>query len=385
MSYSFDTIITRENTHCYKYDLRETVFGNANVLPMWVADMDFKIADEIIEDITTAVNHGIYGYTFHYDSVFDSFIRWQQKRHSWSIKKEDVLLFHGVVPSLNMIIQLFTNPGDEIIVQNPVYFPFFQSIEQHSRVVVWNELKKQEGTYTMNLESLKKSISNKTKMLFLCHPHNPVGRAWNKNELEELLAICKQHNILVISDEIHADIMFGKKHIPWASLSEYAAQNSITLTAPSKTFNIAGLNISAIITQNTLLNTTIKNYIKQNHLHGINLLGLTAFESAYTKGETWLEELLQYLTHNIEYIQDSLQNTPLTFTPPEATYLAWINFSALQYSDAEIRNRLIEAGIGLNDGVSFGKGGEGYMRLNFACPLSTLKEGIQRIKKSFSL
>ncbi|MCK9563012.1 MAG: aminotransferase class I/II-fold pyridoxal phosphate-dependent enzyme, partial [Bacteroidales bacterium] len=173
MSYSFDTIITRENTHCYKYDLRETVFGNANVLPMWVADMDFKIADEIIEDITTAVNHGIYGYTFHYDSVFDSFIRWQQKRHSWSIKKEDVLLFHGVVPSLNMIIQLFTNPGDEIIVQNPVYFPFFQSIEQHSRVVVWNELKKQEGTYTMNLESLKKSISNKTKMLFLCHPHNP--------------------------------------------------------------------------------------------------------------------------------------------------------------------------------------------------------------------
>ncbi|MCK9561082.1 MAG: aminotransferase class I/II-fold pyridoxal phosphate-dependent enzyme, partial [Bacteroidales bacterium] len=201
-------------------------------------------------------------------------------------------------------------------------------------------------------------------------------RAWNKNELEELLAICKQHNILVISDEIHADIMFGKKHIPWASLSEYAAQNSITLTAPSKTFNIAGLNISAIITQNTLLNTTIKNYIKQNHLHGINLLGLTAFESAYTKGETWLEELLQYLTHNIEYIQDSLQNTPLTFTPPEATYLAWINFSALQYSDAEIRNRLIEAGIGLNDGVSFGKGGEGYMRLNFACPLSTLKKVI---------
>ena len=250
MKYCFDLIIPRENTNCYKYDLRDKIFGTPNVLPMWVADMDFKIADEIIEDVTKVAQHGIFGYTFHYDSVFDSLIKWQKKRHAWNIKKEHIHFYHGVVPSLNMILQLFTNPGDGVIVQSPVYFPFFQSIETHSRQVVWDELHEENGVYSMNFDALEKKIEKNTKMLILCHPHNPVGRAWNKNELHQLHDLCKKHNILVISDEIHADIMYEKKHIPWASLSEYAAQNSITLTAPSKTFNIAGLNLSAIITQN---------------------------------------------------------------------------------------------------------------------------------------
>lgn len=380
MSYSFDTIIPRENTNCYKYDLRHKLFGTDAVIPMWVADMDFKIADEIIADVTKAVEHGVFGYTFHYDSVFQSLIDWQQKKHRWTISKDAIHFYHGVVPSINLIIQNFTKPGDGIIVQPPVYFPFFQSVELNNRTVITNQLLEKDGRYVMDFEQLESSITANTKMFILCHPHNPVGRAWTYEELLQLHDICKKHKIIVISDEIHADILFSGTHIPWASLSDYAAQECFTLTAPSKTFNIAGLNLSVIITLNKKYHAKISHIIKQHQLHGINLLGFTAFESAYTKGEQWLTELLTYLSQNIEYIHEQFTNTAIDFSPPEATYLAWLNCKKLGLSDKELRERLISAGVGLSDGVSFGVGGEGYMRLNFACPRSVLEQGIARIK-----
>jgi cysteine-S-conjugate beta-lyase len=382
MTYNFDQIINRENTNCYKYDLRKKLFGTNNLIPLWVADMDFKIADEIISDVTRAAEHGIFGYTFHYDSVFESIIEWQKAKHNWHIPQEAIHFYHGVVPSINVIIQEFTQPGDGIIVQNPVYFPFFQSIELNNRRVIWNELVESNGQYKMDFASLEASIDKNTKMLILCHPHNPVGRVWTYDELMQLHDICKKHNILVISDEIHADILLQGKHIPWASLSEYAAQESFTLTAPSKTFNIAGLNLSVIICLNKQYNSIIQSFIKRNQLHGINLLGFVAFESAYRNGHVWLDELLTYLKGNIALIQKTFENTPITFMSPQATYLAWLNCTSLGVSDAALRSTFIQAGVGLSDGTMFGKGGEGYMRLNFACPREILEEALHRITRA---
>jgi cysteine-S-conjugate beta-lyase len=383
MKYSFDTIIPRDNTNCYKYDLREKIFGNKDVIPLWVADMDFKIADDIIDDISTAVQHGIYGYTFYHDSLYQSLINWNSKRNNWIFTKKDIYFYHGVVPSINLIIQEFSNPGDKIIVQTPVYFPFFQSTENHNRIVLNNQLKIVNGKYTMDFEALEKSIDSSTKIMILCHPHNPVGRCWNRDELIQLHAICKKHNILVISDEIHSDLLLNNnKHIPWATLSSWAEQNSITLVAPSKTFNIAGLSISAIVTQNKNYQKKISDFITKNQLHGMSPLNKVAFESAYTKGELWLQELLEYLETNLNLIREFTINNPqLTLIEPEATYLAWIDCSKLTMKDSELHTFFIEkANVGLSQGIQFGKGGEGFMRLNYACPKSILIQALKNIE-----
>ncbi|MDA3881757.1 MAG: PatB family C-S lyase [Bacteroidales bacterium] len=381
MQYDFDSIIPREHTNCLKYDWRKQIFGTDNVIPFWVADMDFKVANEILEDIHNAVNHGIFGYTYQYDSAYEAFISWQKKKHDWNISKQNILFFNGVVPSINVIIQEFTEPGDEIIVQPPIYHPFFLSIESNKRTVIWNELQENEGTYYMDFENLKSQIGPRTKMLLLCNPHNPVGRAWKKEELEELHAICKEHNILVVSDEIHSDILFSGTHTPWAKISEDASQNSITLMAPSKTFNIAGLHLSVIITENTAYYKRVQNFINTIHLTMSNTLSLVGFESAYTKGDAWLQELLTYLHTNMAHIHDYLDDTRIHTNTPEATYLAWLDCSELNLSEKELHAKFVEAGVGLSNGSIFGKGGEQYMRLNFACPRKTLEQGLEKIQK----
>lgn len=382
MSYSFDTIISREQTNCYKYDLRSKVFGDSSVIPLWVADMDFKIADEIIADITHAAQHGIYGYTFFYENLYNSLIQWNARRNNWHFTASDVLFYHGIVPSLNLIIQEFTDVGDEVIVQTPVYFPFFQSVEMHKRTVLNNQLELHNAEYHMNFEALEQSITSRTKLMILCHPHNPVGRCWTHSELMQLHDICKKHNILVISDEIHADILLGgNKHIPWATLSEYARDNSITLVAPSKTFNIAGLSISAIVCQNQYFVSKIKSFIERNQLHGMSPLNMKAFESAYTKGEQWLTELLQYLEGNLTCIREFADTSNIIrLIEPQATYLAWLDCRALSMNDDELHSFFVQkAGVGLSRGIQFGKGGEGFMRLNYACPRSVLIQALEQI------
>ena len=388
MKYDFDTIIARENTNCYKYDLRKKIFNNESVIPLWVADMDFKVADEILDDIKATVDHGIFGYTYFHDSLYESLIQWNSKRNNWHFEKEDIHFYHGIVPSINLIIQMFSEPGDKIIIQTPVYFPFFQSIETHNRILVNNELQLYKGTYKIDFEAFEKSIDTKTKIMILCHPHNPVGRCWTKEELLQLHDICLRHNILVISDEIHSDILLnGNKHIPWASLNEDAAQNSITLVAPSKTFNIAGLSISAIICQNKNYNKRIAQFIQLNQLHGMSQLNKTAFESAYTKGEIWLTELISYLEGNVSIIKDFISKNPiLSLIEPEATYLAWIDCKKLQMSDTELQEFFTnKAGVGLSSGILFGKGGEGFMRLNFACPKKVLEQALNQIHSALSI
>lgn len=385
MKYNFDAIIPRENTNCYKYDLREKVFGNSSVIPLWVADMDFKVADEILADMNALISHGIFGYTYFNDSLYNSLINWNLKRNNWNIKKENIHFYHGVVPSINLIIQEFTQPNDSIIIQNPVYFPFFESIIQNNRKVIYNELLFTGSGYTMDFEKLEQQITPSTKMLLLCNPHNPVGRCWTKSELLQLHEICKKHNILVVSDEIHSDIILhNNKHIPWATLDGHASQNSITLAAPSKTFNIAGLSISAIICENEKINSQISKFIERNQLHGMSQINKAAFESAYTNGEPWLIELLQYLEQNLELIKDFITRNPiLSLVEPEATYLAWINCKKLELSDKELYNFFVEkAGVGLSSGIQFGKGGEGFMRLNFACPKSLLEKALHQIEKA---
>lgn len=382
MAYSFDTIIPREQTNCYKYDLRSKVFGDSSVIPLWVADMDFKIADEIIEDITKAAQHGVYGYTYFYEELYNSLIQWNAHRNNWHFKAADVVFYHGIVPSINLIIQEFTEIGDEIIVQTPVYFPFFQSVEMHKRTVLNNQLELHNAEYNMNFEALEQSITSRTKLMILCHPHNPVGRCWTHSELMQLHDISKKHNILVISDEIHADILLGgNKHIPWATLSDYARDNSITLVAPSKTFNIAGLSISAIVCQNTQYFAKIKSFIERNQLHGMSPLNMKAFESAYTKGEQWLSELLQYLEGNVHTIREFTQQTnKISLVEPQATYLAWLDCRAMNMDDDELQTFFVQkAGVGLSRGIQFGKGGERFMRLNYACPRSILEKALEQI------
>lgn len=385
MAYSFDTIIPREQTNCYKYDFREKVFGSHSVIPLWVADMDFKIADEIIEDITQAAQHGIYGYTFFYENLYNSLIQWNASRNDWHFKAADIVFFHGIVPSINLIIQEFTNVGDSVIVQTPVYFPFFQSVEMHQRTVLNNQLLFENGVYTIDFDSLEQSITSSTKLMILCHPHNPVGRCWTRQELMKLHDICKKHNILVISDEIHADILLGgNKHIPWASLSDYAEQNSITLEAPSKTFNIAGLSISAIVCQNSKHLAKIKKFIERNQLHGMSPLNMKAFESAYTKGAPWLNELLKYLEMNLSLIRDFCNKQhSISLVEPQATYLAWLDCRNMNMTDDELHTFFVnKAGVGLSRGIQFGRGGEGFMRLNYACPRPILEQALEQIHKA---
>jgi cystathionine beta-lyase len=384
MAYSFDTIIPREHTNCYKYDLRSKVFGDSSVIPLWVADMDFKIADEIIEDITNAAQHGIYGYTYFYEELYNSLMQWNARRNNWHFSASDVVFYHGIVPSLNLIIQEFTNVGDEIIVQTPVYFPFFESVEKHSRVVLNNQLVLRDGVYQIDFDALERSINPRTKLMILCHPHNPVGRCWTHQELMQLHDICKKHSILVVSDEIHADILlYNNKHIPWATLSDYARENSITLVAPSKTFNIAGLSISAIVCQNPEILTKIKSFIERNQLHGMSPLNMKAFESAYTKGEQWLFELLRYLEGNLQCIREVMQQTSkIHLIEPQATYLAWLDCRNMNMTDEELQTFFVrKAGVGLSRGIQFGRGGEGFMRLNYACPRSVLLQALHQIIK----
>lgn len=387
MKYNFDEIIEREQTNTYKHHLRKEVFGTNNVLPLWVADMDFKAAPEITRAISDRVNHGVFGYTLKTDGMYEFFQDWYKRRQNWVIERESTLFYHGVVPSVNLAIQAFSEPGDSIIVQPPVYFPLFQSVENNGREVIYNQLVKKENSYEIDFEALEKSITSRTKLFLFCHPHNPVGRVWELSELQRLSDICEKHGIIMVSDEIHSDIILnGAKHIPWANVSDYARNNSIITVAPSKTFNIAGLSMSAMVIHNKKLRLVIEQTIKKLQLHMISLLSLTAFESAYQYGEPWLEELLVYLQGNYnrinEFCESEVENIRMFHS--EATFLAWLDFSQTGLPHGDIKRKLIEdAKVGLSDGMSFGSGGELFQRLNFAAPRSVVNHALENIKKVF--
>ena len=386
VEYNFDEEINRKNTNCAKYDGLEKYFGHTDLNPLWVADMDFKTPSFINDAIINAAKNSLYGYSIDSDEIYESIINWQNTQHSWQINKEDIYMINGVVPAYSACIEAFSEIGDEVIVQTPIYPPLFKCITVNDRVVVVNELKKDEnGYYNMDLEDLVSKITPKTKILALCSPHNPVGRVWSKDELEKLANICIKHNITIVSDEIHSDITF-KKFTPLASISQKIANQTITLNSAGKTFNIAGLNSAYAISKNKDLLNKFKKIAQKREINSINFFGYIATKAAYDNGAIFVEELKKYLLSNIEFTKNYFEknNSKISFQIPEATYLLWLNFKQLNLPHNTIKNILLKkAKIALNDGVSFGSNGDNYFRLNLALSQKALEIALSQLSKEF--
>ncbi|MFA6741931.1 MAG: PatB family C-S lyase [Arcobacteraceae bacterium] len=385
IEYNFDEEINRKNTNCAKYDGLKKYFGYEDLNPLWVADMDFKTPSFINDAIINAAKNSLYGYSIDSDEIYQSIINWQNTQHSWQINKEDVYMINGVVPAYSACIEAFSDEGDEVIVQTPIYPPLFKCVNANNRKVVINELKNDNGYYTMDLEDLESKITSKTKILALCSPHNPVGRVWSKEELEKLANICIKHNIIIVSDEIHSDITF-KKFTPLASISKEIANQTITLNSAGKTFNIAGLNSAYAISKNQDILNKFKKIAQKREIQSINFFGYVATKAAYDNGALFVEELKKYLLSNIEFTKNYFKNnnSKIDFYTPEATYLLWLDFSKYNLSHNEIKNILLtKSKIALNDGVSFGNNGNGYFRLNIALSQNALEIALSQLSKEF--
>ena len=386
MKYNFDEIIPREGTDCFKYDYRKDYFGTTDVIPMWVADMDFKTPDFVMEAIRNRTEHGILGYSIRSEGFYKSAIDWFWNRQKWEISSEWMVFTPGVVPALNFAINAFSKSGEKVIVQPPVYHPFFHVIKGNGRKVLENPLKLANGKYTMDLDHLAGKIDQSVKMILISHPHNPVGRVWHKEELHDLASLCIENKIIMISDEIHSDLILpGHEHIPLASISEEIAGMTVTCVAPSKTFNLAGMSASLAVISNERLRKRYSHQIEQAHLWLGNIFGNIALETAYRHGNDWLNQLLGYLSGNVDYLRSFLEKElpRIKLVEPEATYLLWLDMSALEMTDDELKQFMIEkAGLGCSDGPSFGTGGSGYQRMNVACPRSVLKQALNQLKKA---
>lgn len=382
MKYDFDKRIDRTNTASYKWDQSEKLFGRSDILPLWVADMDFEAPKEVVEAITRRAEQGIYGYTIRTKGFYDAIIGWLSKRHGWNIKQDWITSSPGVVPALSILVQEFTEPGDSVILQSPVYYPFYDLIKMNGRTVVDNALILEKGQYSIDFELLEQQAKEGAKLLLLCSPHNPGGRVWKREELERIGEICAKYNVLVVADEIHHDLVFsGHKHIPFASLSEACAQSSVTCIAPSKTFNLAGLQAASVIIPNEEIRRKYNAKLKTLSLHMESYFGLTAIESSYTHGEQWLDQLLSYLEGNLNYLLEYAENhlPDVKVMKPDGTYLVWMDCTAISDKPQELKQLMFDkAGIAFSEGSVFGSQGAGYLRINIACPRSILAEALDK-------
>jgi cysteine-S-conjugate beta-lyase len=392
MRYDFDEVCDRKNTGCVKWDNVRIMFGSEEVIPMWVADMDFPVAQPIIEALQKRAGHPFYGYTQPDPGVIEAVIERMQRKFGWKIQREWIVFTPGVVPALHIAVRCLTHPGDEIILQEPVYYPFFPVVKASGCQVVTNKLILTNGRYEMDYEDLESRfhpkagmmpVPNRVKAIILCNPQNPVGRLWDKQEITRLGEIAIRHGAIVISDEIHCEILFkGYRHTPFASISEEFAQNSIVCMAPSKTFSLAGLETSTIIIPNKKLRSEYIN-TRMGILPGPNLFGYTALEAAYRYGDEWLEQVLDYLQGNLEFLTDYFARKipPIKVIQPQGTYLVWLDCRELSLDDLSLRSFMREkARVGLDDGFLFGAAGSGFQRMNIACPRSVLAEALQRIE-----
>ncbi|MCF8222835.1 MAG: PatB family C-S lyase [Bacteroidales bacterium] len=379
MEYNFDEPLKREGTSCVKYDSRQEIFGKKDVIPMWVADMDFKCPPAVTDALRQRLKHEILGYTVRREEYFSSIKKWLRKRYEWHIENEWIVFSPGIVPALNICTLAFTEPGDKIIVQPPVYFPFFNAVTDHKRKLLFNRLKETNGQWSIDFDDLERKAAQGARMLLLSSPHNPVGRSWSKEELEKLSRICLDNNILIISDEIHADLVLpGHRHIPLAKISGPVADNTLTCMAPSKTFNLAGLSTSSMIISNPGLRKKFEDAINSLHITGGNIFGTEASIAAYSFGEEWLDQLLLYIKNNIEYLVVRLKEVELVSPViPEATYMVWLDCRRMKMSGPELNEFFInKAGVGLSEGSMFGPGGEGFMRINLACNHEILRKAM---------
>ena len=389
MKYNFDEIIDRRNTNAVKLERCKALFGTDDLLPLWVADMDFRTPDFILDALQQRLDHPILGYTLPPNNLFDVFIAWVKEHHQWKLNSKQVGFIPGVVPGLALTVQCFTSPNDEIIVQPPVYYPFFNVINNNGRKLVYNPLRVENNKHAMDFEDLEQKITPATKMLILCNPHNPGGRVWSLDTLKRLDEICAKHKILVISDEIHADMVFsGNQHIPFASVAETAALNSITFMAPSKVFNIAGLISSFYMIPNQTLMNKFVAHLAASEVKGSNIFAYQATVACYDKGNDWRVAMLAYVQGNIDYVVNYLKEHIPQIKPmiPDASFLVWLDCGKLGMESDELHQFFAhKAGLGLNKGATFGPGGEDYLRMNVACPRKVLEQAMQQLKNALSV
>lgn len=389
MEYDFSTIIPREGTSAIKLDKREALFGNPDVIPMWVADMDFATPPFIIERLQKRLSHPILGYTLQDDDYNLAIAFWLKRRFGWDIKTSWLSYCPGIVAGLNHAVQAYTNPGDKVLIQTPVYHPFFYAVKQNGREMVTNPLVFSEGKYTIDFDDFEAKLKTGVKLFVLCSPHNPIGRVWTREELTRMANLCLKHNTLIVSDEIHEDLVFKPhKHIPLAILSPEIADKTITFGSASKTFNIAGLATAWIAISNVQL---LKRYNLQAERNGTwhgNIFGFEATKAAYSpQGEEWLQQVLDYIKANVTLVRDFLSTDipKIKLIEPEGTYLLWLDFREFGFTDEELKKVLVEkAGIGLNAGSMFGIEGSGFQRMNVACPSSTVETVLKKLKQAFA-
>ena len=381
----FDTVIDRKNTNCLKYDFAVRRGKPADVLPLWVADMDFRISSYIQEALVKQATHGIYGYSDAKEEYFEAISSWMKKHHDWEVEEKWLVKTPGIVFALAMAVKAYTEKGDAVLISQPVYYPFTEVIKDNERRVVDSTLVLDEdGKYRIDFEDFEeKIIRENVKLFFLCNPHNPVGRVWTREELIALGDICKKHQVIVVSDEIHGDLIFNGEHQVFPNVKEEFKEFSIVCTAPSKTFNIAGLQVSNIFIPNKELRGKFKKQIDAAGYSQLNAAGLAACEAAYKYGEEWYTAMISYVKENIAYAKAYFEeNIPqVKMYEPEGTYLVWVDFRGLSLSGAELENLIInKAGLWLDSGAIFGAAGEGFQRINVACPRATLAEALERLK-----
>ena len=386
MVYDFDKVTDRRGTGALKHDVLEERYGHADLLPLWVADMDFDTPPFIVEALRRRLDHPIFGYTVEPPAFRPSIISWIKRRHGWSVEGEWLAYIPGIVKGIGLAINRFTQPGDRIIIQPPVYHPFRIVPEGNDREVVWNPLKElPDGGYAMDLDHLAATSSDpRCKMLILSNPHNPAGIVWSRDVLRKVASICKENGVLVISDEIHSDMaLFGHRHVPFASVSEEAASCSITFGAPSKTFNIAGIVSSYAIVPSPAIRERFYGWLNANELDEAPIFSPIATVAAYTEGEEWLDQMLRYVEGNVDFVIDWCARNIPEIKPlrPQASFLVWLDCRGLNLPQNELVDLFVnKARLALNDGAMFGPGGEGFMRLNVGTPRSVLREALTRIQ-----
>lgn len=388
MIYNFDRVIDRRGTYSSKWDNVGARIGNPEALPMWVADMDFPAPQPVIDAVCRRAESGIYGYAYLPPEFKTATVRWMRERHGWDISEANVSYVSSILPVLFAAVQTFTAPGDYVILQQPVYYPFLQAVENQGRIISNNALRLQNGRYEVDFEDLERRAADpRAKIMFLCSPHNPVGRVYSREELQRVGEICCRNHVLIISDEVHSDFVYpGHRHTPMASISKEIAAHTITAIAPSKTFNTAGLRAAAMITFNGELCDRMTAVLQNDRAMSISTFGLDAYIAALSAGDEYLEQLLVYLAGNIRYLDETLKaDMPkIKLIQPEGTYLMWLDCRELGMDDAALDDFFTnKAAVGLDKGFWFGAEGSGFMRMNVACPRATMEEAMDRLRQAY--
>ncbi|CAH0118678.1 Cystathionine beta-lyase PatB [Paenibacillus sp. CECT 9249] len=382
MKYNFDLVVNRRNTNSYKWDQTKQLFGDADILPLWVADMDFESPPAVKEALIKRAMQGTYGYTIRSSEYEAAIVNWFARRHGWSLEPAWLADVPGVVTALSLAIDLYSAPGEQVILQSPVYNPFYDVIRLNGRKIAESPLIINNGRYEMDYGHLEQLMKQGAKTMLLCSPHNPVGRVWEREELQKLSELCLKYNVLIISDEIHCDLVLpGYKHIPFASLSEEIAAQTVTATAPTKTFNLPGLQSSFVAISNRELKRRFDDRLKMLSLHSMPYFNVDAVTAAYNDGEEWLDELLVYLQGNVQFAIDYLERhlPQVKAIRPEGTYLLWVDYRNLVGSAEEIKDLMFkQAKVAFTEGSIYGETGLGYIRINYACPRSVLHEALER-------